>query len=310
MTKTFSLALLALAAFAVTAFAVAQAPAQTPRPKPWTNPRAVGMPPSMTKAEMDELRGEIERRDKQKLALTNEGRAAEKRGDLATAESLYREACTATGEDDPFAHDDLARIYDKQGRDREAFVHHGIALRGEEGSWSSLQDDPRRLARYGDLCLRYSGTQEAVAAYAKAIRFAKADESRNEPCPLPRAETTEAYRAAAHVAAATEHRAHGQTTDELRELDLAVGIDGDDWVARFYRAHAYALKRRATDATREAALAEHLAPAHGVTQVREMRRVQGIPDSSGRRLPSLPPKNVERWDGHTNGPGINPKPKG
>ena len=120
--------------------------AQTSGPKaPWQRARGQGGPPR-TREEQDRLLAENARQSALQCELINGGQSAERRGDDAAAESLYVQACSAFGEDDPFAHDDLARLYDRQGQDREAFAEYGIALRGREGSWSSIQE--RTCPRY------------------------------------------------------------------------------------------------------------------------------------------------------------------
>ena len=215
------------------------------------------------------------------------GNDAERRGDLAGAESHYREVVRMMP-DSPLGYSELARLYDRAGRERDAYLAYRKALSGDYLFVSSMRQDPRPLAHFGDLAARYGTAQEAYEAYALAVGACNQDDVW-EPRATPRNASFASLKAAAHTAAAVARGAGALRGKAMRELDLAVQTDPGYWVARYYRAIAYD-RKRPSDAARDAALAERWAPPAGRRMVRWMRMANDIPDAAGRYLqcPAVP----------------------
>ena len=191
--------------------------------------------------------------------LLNEGRRAEKRGDLDAAEGSYREVVAFRPGVEIFRFD-LARVLDGQGREVEAYREYRLAMVRSTHYWSSEQDDPRVLARYGDLALRFGTPDEAAQAYA----FGATQSGRDDywdPVTTPRdASSLASLRAAAHTASAIRLRGIGKKAEAIVALQTAIAADGRYWVAHFYLAR-WSKSKYPDEAKREAALAESLAPA-------------------------------------------------
>ena len=221
------------------------------------------------------------------LKLLQLGSAAQAKGDNEEAERLYKESI-ASNANWPMGYWRLAKLYDKQGREREAYAAWGRALASYEPYASSMRDDPGPLVRFGDLAERFGTLRESSEAYALAIAAGDRDDVW-EPRPVPRDDSYRALKAAAHTAAAAEDIWGGEGhAAALRELDVALAADPNLWSAHYYRACVYSRHRRKDEAMREAAIAERLAPVKGRRQIRWMRAGRGIPDLSGRLL-SIPP---------------------
>lgn len=220
--------------------------------------------------------------------LSKSARDAEASGDFASAERVYKQI-VALDPRLPFSRINLARLYDKMGRDRDAYVEYRAVILGVPGAWSSDQQDPRNLARFGDLCARFSTLDEAQYAYALSVANSDSDDVWE---PSPRIDSPKPsfarLKSAAHTASAIKYGASGRDAEAFVELESALKADPDYWVALFYRAQAHKRAGRLSNATRDAALAERLANSKGRAQVRWLRRTQRIPDLGGKLLPILP----------------------
>lgn len=207
-------------------------------------------------------------------ALVRRGGEAESRGNVRIAERFYKEALAMRG--GFFVHFQLAHLYDKAGRKREAIREYRTAFHGDGRSWSSMQDDPGLLARYGDLSMEKGDSHEARWAYSIAARRGGNYVGTTEPTTKPHGNSVAALRSAAHTAAGLKLGAQGDHKGLLRELQLAVRSDGAYWVPRFYRARLYARMGRMEAAATDSRLAERLAPEAQKEKVRDMRQENGI----------------------------------
>ena len=226
---------------------------------------------------------EADRRMARHKLLRKQAQDAETVGDYTVAESLYKEAA-ALYPYDPFERIDLARLYDRAGRDRDAFVAYRAVLVGAPGAQSSEQREPAVLARYGDLCLRFSTVDEARLAYRLAAEGSSRDDV-HEPTPAGRGDGLAALRAAAHTASGVVYGGSGDDEKAIQELDVALRAVPDFWITLYYRAQEdYRLGRRA-DAVRDAARAEALATPKGREQVRWLRWALRLPDPAGNLIP-------------------------
>ncbi|GEM_PF-6265563 len=209
--------------------------------------------------------------------LLKEAAQATQEGNPKVAERLYLEVCSI--DKSPFQRIHLAQLYDEQGRDREAYVNYRAVLRATDG-WSSMQEDPRVLARYGDLSARLGFTDEARQAYQAAAAQARHSVGPDEPLAEPRTSSQNSLKAAAHLAAALRFGSHGEVDSELRELNVSAEADPSNWAARYYRAREFARLGRLSEAKQEALKAKRLAPARNQASVQGMMRFQGLDKSS------------------------------
>lgn len=217
------------------------------------------------------------------------GEEAEKRSDFDAAEAAYRKACVALGYDEPLQHLRLARLFDRTGDGRKAYVEYRVFVIGDERSISSDQFDPTILAHFGDLCARYGPVVDAKKAYALAIIDGQGGYGDGVLLSTARDASLAALRSAAHVAAAIDHKYHLDPKGEEAELNLAIEVDPQNWIARIYRAEVFASQGMRAAATLEGMKAERLAPAgKGREAVRAMRWADKIADENGK-LPPAPP---------------------
>ena len=128
--------------------------------------------------------------------------------DYRAAEALY---ATLRGEspDDPDITMRIARLYDLQGRDREALEQYRRAFEGQGGFSRSVEPD--FLARYGELLTRFGDEARAREAY----REAAATRDR--------------------LKAAQEEAAQAQAAEERARNPLG---SPNDWEAGFYASFA------------------------------------------------------------------------
>lgn len=205
--------------------------------------------------------------------LLEQGDEAIEKGNFKLAEGILIEACKV--DKGPFIHIHLARLYDRMGEYKAALVNYKICLRATEG-WSSMQEDARLLARYGDLCVNFGDTDEAMQAYAVASRQSNNTVGPDEPKPELRNMSLSTLKSSAHLAAALRDGSHGNFDSELRELQISEKADSANWVTHYYLTRDWARRRRYDEAKREVSLLKRLAPRDRADQVNSMIQIQGL----------------------------------
>ena len=246
---------------------------------------AGGGPPS--EALFDLLAPGYRQHAKEQAEAIRQGAEAEERGDYAAAEVAYRRACAALGYDCAVEHLRLARLFDKTGDGRKAFVEYRVFVVGDGHAVSSDQSEPAILAHFGDLCLRYGPLKDAKRAYALAILNGRQGYGDSVILPIARDEALPTLRSAAHTAVAIKHRFSLERMEEEIELNLALEFDPQNWVARIYRAEVYASQGLRAAATLEAMRADRTVGEKDRWAVVRMRWTYSISDDQGK-LPTEP----------------------
>ncbi|HVL39306.1 MAG TPA: tetratricopeptide repeat protein, partial [Fimbriimonadaceae bacterium] len=218
-----------------------------------------------------------------KLALA---RVAEERGDFALAENLYRQAIELRPKG-LLARYHLALLMDRLHRDADALAAYEHLIAGHPKSRSSTQEDPRVLARLGDLRAKFGRTEDAKKAYKLAIHHA--EEMQGRPRPTPRSEELNVLRACAHLAAA--RRLYSGDPQVLVHCEIAFKEDPFNWLVRFYRARAFRAAGRPLDYRNELFAAELLVPK-GETAVADELRSSFL-SSKGAKVVLKPNGEVE-----------------
>ncbi len=108
---------------------------------------------------------------------------------------------------------DLARVYELQGRTKDAFDAWSHALAQSPRSWSSLQNDPGVLAHYGELGLlsgRPVKADEAFQSAARSVRGGGQLFTERVDIDPSDFEDAKSIRALAHYSAGTKEFLSGQ----------------------------------------------------------------------------------------------------
>ena len=191
------------------------------------------------------LSPQLQAKVKHDLRLLNEGIAASHKGDLETAEAKLKECNEDQGGSDALALEELAKIYEQEGRADEAIqAYHDILHPVGGRSMSSTQSDGVTAVKYARMLNETGRWLEAVRAYQEAvenpgIRGVQEQLAPNEPTfeahfdpSLPQQKQ---MRAMLHVALGRRYgNDYGRAGAEFAQ---AVNADPTSAIAHFYKGY-------------------------------------------------------------------------
>lgn len=202
-----------------------------------------------------EVQARVDRADR----LLKEGQQARRAGNLETAETELQECVKEHTAADAFAREELARLYETEGRTDEAIHAYHDMIHPPNGMPSGTFGNASALIHYATMLNDAGRWPEAVQAYEDILKSPDmpynqappaADEPRldahfNPAVPQPRA-----MQAMLHVVLG---RRYGRNYKEaLPQFEQAVATDPSLAIAQFYKGHA--LQRQGRFAEAQAAL--------------------------------------------------------
>lgn len=171
----------------------------------------------------------------------------------------------------------LARLYDRERRDREAFESYH-ALFHTPGTRSTAERDPRALARYGDLCAKFGEPTESQAAFQNACQSYRPSRNENAPT-LPLDESSSVrLRASAYACAGVADLGYGNAPEAAKELATAVVGNPSAWPYRFYYALALSDSGQRMASKEQFKKLESLTTGNLRDWIHKMRRLLGLSD--------------------------------
>jgi tetratricopeptide (TPR) repeat protein len=152
---------------------------------------------------------------------------------------------------------DLARVYEKQGKDREAWKAYGDVFDPRTRAAADISHDPLLLIHYAKLSEKLVEATKATWAYKQALEYGQS--SLADGSPLINKEVTDPKLIKAHalVRASLDHTV--SASRGLRLAKEAVGVAPRSPIVRYYYAHHLEMSRKYKSARTEFEKAASLA---------------------------------------------------
>ena len=198
--------------------------------------------------------------------LLDEGRQARRTGDLQTAETKFKECIQEDTSLEAFAQEELAQIYEGEGRINEAIqAYHNLLHRPNGQSPGTWGRDGFTLIHYAIVLNKSGRWPEAVQAYEEALKSPSLpdnDEFRDENEPRldvhfdPSIPQPKEMSAMLHVVLG--RRLGNNYSAALPYFEAALATDPNLAIAQFYKGYALNREGRFAEAKKAFALAADL----------------------------------------------------
>lgn len=190
--------------------------------------------------------------------LVQQAQEARNRGDLSSAESLYKKAIQV----DPkraFAWWGLAEVLDAEGKAAEAQEAYKTLVEPHSDWGSSLESDSTVLIRFAELSALTHRQSDLEFACQKILEKGAPALSKSLPVVMNDATSAASLTAKAHVIAGIQFYKRGEYDEALSQYERAIESDPSDAIAHFYLGHVLAHHgSAAADAKREFSTAKSL----------------------------------------------------